>query len=116
MNEIYCDNGKEYFQKAISLFSQDALFVVFSNDINWCKTNLQGLAKNLIFIENEPYYHDFYLMSLCKHQIISNSSFSWWAAYLNRNPDKIVIAPINWFTKASGFHSKDLFPDEWILQ
>src|SRR3989338_4404236 len=53
MNEIYCDNGKEYLQKAVSLFSQDALFVVFSNDINWCKTNLQGLAKNLIFIENE---------------------------------------------------------------
>jgi len=116
MNEIYCDNGKEYFQKAISLFSKDALFVVFSNDITWCKENLHDLAKNLIFIENEPYYHDFYLMSLCKHQIISNSSFSWWAAYLNRNPDKIVIAPINWFTKASGFHSKDLFPDEWILQ
>ena len=116
MNEIYCDNGKEYLQKAVSLFSQDALFVVFSNDINWCKTNLQGLAKNLIFIENEPYYHDFYLMSLCKHQIISNSSFSWWAAYLNRNPDKIVVAPMNWFTKASDFNTTDLIPDEWILQ
>ena len=116
MNKFYCDNGKEYLQKAVSLFSKDALFVVFSNDIKWCKANLHDVAQHLIFIENEPYYHDFYLMSLCKHNIISNSSFSWWAAYLNRNPKKIVVAPINWFTKNSGFSSKDLIPDEWIFQ
>jgi hypothetical protein len=58
-------------------------------------------------------YDDFYLMSCCKHNIIANSSFSWWAAYLNHNPKKTVIAPKQWFNKAP-YNTKDLYPTDWI--
>lgn len=107
-------NGKEYVEKALSLFSEDALFVVFSDHIEWCKQNLSGLRTKILFIEEEPYYIDFYLMSMCKHNIISNSSFSWWAAYLNRNPNKVVIAPKKWFQPEIGIDTRDLIPKEWI--
>ncbi len=106
---------REYFEKAISVFPDDSLFVVFSNDINWCREMLSTIPRDIIFIENNAsYHHDFYLMSLCKHNIICNSSFSWWAAYLNLNPEKIVVAPNLWFNPAYISSTKDLKPDGWI--
>jgi hypothetical protein len=65
-------------------------FVVCSDDIPWCKENLRGLE---VYTAHE----DLALLACCEHQIISNSTFSWWAHYLNRNPDKICIAPELWF-------------------
>lgn len=105
---------KEYFLKAISHFPEDALFVVCSNDILWCKWNFSDIPRDFIFIENEPYYHDLYLMSMCTHNIVSNSSFSWWSAYLNQNPNKIVVAPRQWFAKTSGQDFRDVIPESWI--
>lgn len=106
----------EYFEKAMELFSEDSLFVIFSNDIKKCKKEFAHIDKNIRFIENEIHIHDFYLMSMCKHHIISNSTFSWWAAYINRNPDKIIIAPSKWFgPKFSMNNTKDLIPDEWKI-
>ncbi len=110
---FYCRPDKSYIEQAIRHFSEDALFIVFSNQIANCKQLLSGFDRKFIFIEKETHYHDFYLMSMCKHNIISNSTFSWWAAYLNRNSEKIVIAPKKWFT-ASHLDTKDLFPPEWI--
>ena len=72
------------------------------------------MEPRLIFIENEKPYHDLYLMSMCKHNIICHSSFSWWAAYLNLNPNKIVVAPKHWVTKKCGLNYKDVIPKEWI--
>ncbi len=81
----------EYFKKAIDLFDKESLFVVFSDHIEWCKEQFSQLNKNFIFVENQEYIYDFYLLSKCKHTILANSTFSWWAAYLNQNPDKKVI-------------------------
>ena len=96
-------------------FSKDAMFLVFSDNMDWTKKELEGLAKNMFFVEGEKYYHDFFLMSLCDHNIISNSTFSWWAAYLNKNPNKIVTAPKKWFNEQLGKNTKDLIPPEWII-
>lgn len=92
---------KYYYEKAINYFEQSStkkLFIVFSDDIPWAKENIS--AKNIIFVDwnsdTEP-FQDMYLMSRCTHNIIANSSFSWWGTWLNTNPDKQVIAPPFWF-------------------
>ena len=85
--------GLEYYQKTMDLFPPDALFVIFSDRINWCKKHFAKFGKHCVFIESNDEIEDFYLMAMMKHQIMPHSTFSWWAAYLNRNPDKIVIAP-----------------------
>lgn len=81
----------EYFKKAIEMFDKNTLFVIFSDHIDWCKENFSCLGRNFVFIENQSYIYDFYLLSKCKHIILANSTFSWWAAYLNKNPDKKII-------------------------
>lgn len=106
---------KAYYEKAFMHFPEDALFIVCSNDVSWCKKAFADIPRIFIFIENEPYYHDFYLMSMCKHNIISNSLFSWWSAYLNKNPQKIVIAPPKWFADTSGQDYRDVVPESWTI-
>lgn len=106
--------GREYFERAIALFPDDALFVVFSNQMEKCKVLLSNIPRNLRFIEGEDHFCDLYLMSFCKHNIIANSSFSWWGAYLNRNPNKQVVAPKRWFNPAYISDTSGLFPDSWI--
>lgn len=103
-----------YVEEASTLFPEEALFVVFSDRMDWAKEELRNFSRPLIFIEGEKHYVDFYLMSLMKHQIISNSSFSWWAAYLNKNPDKIVTAPYPWFHPDHHLSSEHIIPDDWI--
>ncbi len=112
--------GEKFLKEAIRNFPEDALFVVFSDDIQWCKNHLSSLRNKMVFIENEPYYNDFYLMSLCKHNIVTNSTFSWWGAYLNKNPEKKVIAPRHFFfpdlVSTRNFERvKDLWPSNWVL-
>jgi hypothetical protein len=68
---------------------------IFSDDINWCKNNFTD--ERCVFVEDKQDYEELYLMSLCEHNIIANSSFSWWGSYLNLNLNKIVIAPKIWF-------------------
>ena len=88
--------GLSYYQKAIQEFPNESQFVIFSDRIGWCKRYFSILCPNAIYIEGNSHVEDFFLMSQMKHQIIANSSFSWWAAYLNANPDKQVIAPNHW--------------------
>ncbi len=88
-------------------------FFIFSDDIPWCKENLP--LENSVFVtENtgRDSYKDMQLMSYCKHNIIANSTFSWWGAWLNSNPNKIVIAPDRWFNGVDG--TKDIIPEGWI--
>lgn len=107
--------GSVYYEKALSSFPENARFLVFSNQMDRCKKLLSGIKGDFHFIEGESHYHDFYLMSLCKHNIISNSSFSWWAAYLNLNLEKKVIAPYPWLTRSCGFDFKDVIPNDWTV-
>jgi len=86
--------------------------LVFSDDINWCKENLK--FDNIIFVEDNDDIEDLWLMSLCNHNIIANSSFSWWGAWLNNNKNKKVIAPKNWFGDKSGLNKFDIIPEKWI--
>lgn len=103
----------EYYLNAINYFPSKT-FLICSDDIEWCKKNFKG--KKFQFIESEKDYIDLYAMSLCEHNIISNSTFSWWSAYLNKNPNKTVIYPDKWFGPKSPQEYKtiDLFPDEWV--
>src|SRR5579862_1294340 len=113
--KVYVNLGMDYYQKALSLFPEDTLFVVFSPQMAWCKEQFSRTGKNVRFIEGEKHYHDLYLMSLCKHNIIGDSTFSWWGAYLNKNPQKKVIAPSQWFSPAYQHDTKDLIPSEWTV-
>ncbi len=105
---------REYFEKAMEMFPEETLFVVFSNRMEQCKTFFLDSRKNIRFIEGEDHFCDLYLMSFCKSNIIANSTFSWWGAYLNRNPDKKVIAPKLWFNPAHKSDIQDLLPDGWV--
>ena len=89
-------------------------FFVFSDDIAWCKENLSFLPS-VSFVSDSSLadYEEMLLMAHCKHHIIANSSFSWWGAWLNPRPDKIVLAPRVWFKDPSMDTSK-LIPKPWI--
>lgn len=83
-------------------------FLVFSDDIEWCKQNNVGDY----YAENKNHYTDLYQMTLCSGSIIANSSFSWWGAYLGEN--KNVVAPCKWFS-GNHINTKDLYCNHWIL-
>jgi hypothetical protein len=103
-----------YYSKAIDKireFVGECKFFVFSDDIHWCKQN--PLFAEYTFVDlncsKQTSIFDLYLMSLCKHQIIANSTFSWWAAWLNENVQKVIIAP-----SAKGDYP-DKYPSDWKL-
>ena len=109
--------SKEYYNKAIQHIAgqiDNIQLYIFSDDIDWAKSNLE-FSHPTTFVDK--YYTeniswiDMQLMSKCKHCIIANSTFSWWAAWLNNNPDKIVVAPNEWNFKKD---IKEIIPSEWI--
>jgi len=107
----------EYYMSAFSYFQdEDYNFLVFSDDIEYCK-QLFGEAENLTYIYTNNDFVDLCLMSMCDHNIIANSSFSWWGAWLNKNRNKKVIAPRKWFGPAyDGINdTKDLYCENWII-
>jgi hypothetical protein len=112
LNDYHPVQSIEYYQKGLDIIAEYDNIFVFSDDINWCKSNLQ--FDNMIFIEGFDDVEDLWLMSLCKHNIIANSSFSWWGAWLNNNPNKKVIAPDNWFGQKVNINTNDLIPENWI--
>ena len=102
-----------YFRRAIRYLGKEREYLIISDDIEWCKTKFRG--KNFVFIDDEPPLIDLYLQTFCKHNIISNSTFSWWGAWLDPNPDKIVIAPKKWFgIQMRDYNTSDLLPEGWI--
>ncbi len=108
----------DYYYQCIASLSQvvhDPHFFIFSDDIQWARDNLQ-LTYPTTYVDHndaDKNYEDLRLMSLCKHNIIANSSFSWWGAWLNVNPDKKVFAPKKWFNNNARANSKDIIPSAW---
>lgn len=99
--------NKDYFKKAVKYIQEnipDSVFIVFSDDIEWCKNNIDFIENEKCYFESgkDPVWEKLRLMYMCKHFIISNSTFSWWAQYLSRNKDKIVISPSFWFKNDGG--------------
>lgn len=109
----------DYYKKAVEHIKTSVtnpLFIIFSDDINWCKENLE-ISDEKIFVDwnkGKDSYKDMQLMSLCKHNIIPNSSFSWWGAFLNKNPDKIVISPKKWYAENSKIKNKNINFKSWV--
>lgn len=107
---------EDYYSKAIRYIRErveNAKFFIFSNDIKYCKNNLS--IENIRYISNNVglnSYKDMYLMTKCKHNIVANSTFSFWGGYLNNNNYKIVICPHKFLNL--DYDKEDIFPDNWI--
>ncbi len=107
----------DYYHAAIEFMVeklQNPTFYIFSDDLAWAKANL-NIQHPVHYVANnsgDNAFQDLHLISSCKNQIIANSSFSWWGAWLNPDPIKIVIAPKRWFSVAK--NTDTLYPDGWI--
>lgn len=114
-----CVCTPEYYTDAIKKMNElvnPELYVIFSDDIKWCKENISGLIgdRDVVFVDwnkGEQSFRDIQLMTLCKHNIIANSSFSWWAAWLNQNEQKVVVAPERFATYEI---KNDPICDSWV--
>lgn len=105
--------GIEYYRSAINIIDKETdNFLIFSDDIQWCKENITGEKMN--YIEGEKDYIDLYLMSRCNNNIIANSSFSLWACIINNNIDKIIIGPNKWFGSGLNLNEIDILPKKSI--
>jgi Glycosyl transferase family 11 len=116
----------DYYERAMSQFDPDTTFVVFSDDLEWCKERFRD--RSFLFVEALSAVEDLFLMARCKGHIIANSTFSWWGAWLDPNPHKRVIAPLRWFAgrhadrsnpyrpgRLDGYYdTSDLIPPGWI--
>ncbi len=118
VSKIYETCSLEYYQKACDYISdriENPVFFIFSDDIEWAKSNLRNQYNNIFVDANcaQSAIEDLRLMSSCNHHIIANSTFSWWGAWLNQNQSKIVIAPKVWFVdQYKNFN--DPIPIGWI--
>jgi hypothetical protein len=102
----------DYIYEAYKHLPNCDKIIVLSDDIVWCKENIK--LPNLVFVENYRDCEALWLLSLCDHFIISNSSFSWWGAYLSRTENKVVITPETWFGPDVAEDPKDIWCDGWI--
>jgi len=109
----------EYYQEAVnkiqSIFpNQKIKYLIFSNGIEWVKENFK--LDNCVYVEGLDRFKDMCLMTLCDHNIIANSTFSWWGAYLNQNLNKKIICPYNYlnYLPLNNIVNGKYFPKEWI--
>lgn len=117
-NDVLGTCSIDYYTRSADIIAEkknDPTFFVFSDDHEWVKENIK-LNYPVVYVDHnnaDKNFEDLRLMSLCKHNVIANSSFSWWGAWLNNNPEKMVIAPQKWFNNFDA-NTKDLYPVDWI--
>ena len=110
----------DYYKTAIKLIKKNVInpvFFLFSDDISWVIENLTPILEDFKVVDNnlgKDSWKDMFLQSECMHNIIANSSFSWWAAWLNDYKQRVVVAPRSWFLDPQ-YNSKDRVPKEWLL-
>ena len=112
---IYPVYGRDYIKKAINLIEtrgKSLTYFVFSDDIDWCKDNLI-IGENTNYISGNKPYEELYLMKSCKNNIITNSTFSWWAAWLNQNHKKTIISPKKW--RNDSIDTSGMLFRDWII-
>ncbi|PSG86522.1 alpha-1,2-fucosyltransferase [Aurantibacter aestuarii] len=118
LHDVHNTDKAAYYDKAMSYIEskvENPIYFMFSDDIDWVKENFSS-KHQMVFIDfndASTNYEDIKLMSNCKHNIIANSSFSWWSAWLNTNPEKIITAPKHWFN-GDMYDFTDLVPKSWI--
>ena len=117
-NAVHETDKTEYYKAAIQLIESEVnnpVYFLFSDDIPWVKENFTTNFEThyVDFNDASTNFEDLKLMSSCKHNIMANSSFSWWGAWLNNNPNKTVIAPKLWFND-SKINTSDIIPETWI--
>ena len=112
--------GPEYYSHALDALGSgigSVRLFVFTDDPEWCRTNLRLSEHDLVLgatrAEADRWASIMHLMTLCDHHVLANSSFSWWGAWLNPNPLKMVVAPKNWFNEAT-YDTRDVYPDGWV--
>jgi hypothetical protein len=111
LSEFHAVLGKEYYDKAMSKY-HGARFVFFSDDIEWCRSTFN--SDDCFFVDKQDDVLDLYLMSKITNNVIANSSFSWWGAWMNENKNKTVVCPSRWFgPQNSHLIRKDLTPTSW---
>jgi hypothetical protein len=113
--DVYIMPTIDYYDKAISYVDSKRKIdhiIVISDDIPWCMDNLKD--PRMVFMDGTKDYVDLYIMTLCEHNILANSSFSWWGAYMNTHQNKIVVSPVKWFKKESGAKDEYLICNDWI--
>jgi hypothetical protein len=115
---LHNTSKEEYYNKALEIVENkinNPVYFVFSDDMEWVKANFSTKQETIFidFNDASTNFEDLKLMTSCKHNIIANSSFSWWGAWLNKNPDKIVIAPKRWFNDDS-INTNDIIPTNWV--
>ena len=113
--------NKDYYERAVQYINQriqNPRFFVFTDNPSWVKNNLLNIEYTLIDwnpVSGPSSFLDMQLMSQCKHNIIANSTYSWWGAWLNPNPHKIVVGPKQWFSSAAThYDTADILSEEWI--
>jgi hypothetical protein len=118
--KLHTNVGQYYLEKAMSTIESkigtNIEYVVFSDDLPWCKNNFNTFFPTRVFhyCSKGQDYEQMFLMSLCDHNIIANSSFSWWGAWMNNKSSQIVTAPSNWFT-GSNKNWQDIYCENWII-
>ncbi|CVK19933.1 alpha-1,2-fucosyltransferase [Sporomusa sphaeroides] len=117
-NKVHGVMPIEYYNKAMDYIARnksDVKYYIFSDCLAWVRHHFSS-SSNIVIVDHndgEHSYEDMILMSICKHNIIANSSFSWWGAWLNQNSKKIVISPEQWF-RVKDYDTRDLIPDKWV--